>query len=249
MKSSLRGVVHVLGEHLHPRAGESAAPSDTERRVRGQITTSTDSKPAMLGSSSSTNPVASPTVLCIFQLAAIKPAAHAVAGHCPSHACLASSAPAILRATEIDADDVAHSREAAAASSRTTTSAAASTTIEAGTCGSGRAAGPNAAATAPAFLGAGDEETNAFGRCQRGDSQRHPRHERRPPRPLDADHEALALVQCVLVGKQRGGVAIGADAEQDEIEARRARLSELALVVAHGVIDPELSTDPPHIGP
>ena len=70
-----------------------------------------------------------------------------------------------------------------------------------------------------------------------------------PPRPLDADHQALALVQRVLVGKQRGGVAIGADAEQDEIEARRARVSELALVVVHGVVDPELSTDPPHIGP
>ena len=58
---------------------------------------------------------------------------------------------------------------------------------------------------------------------ERGDRQRHPLDER-----LEAGHcrdgQSLALVQCGRVGKERRGVAVGAEAEQDEVERLVAEL-------------------------
>ena len=83
----------------------------------------------------------------------------------------------------------AHSRAAAAGSSSTVTSLASAGSIEAGTCGSGLASAPNAAATASAFAAPEARNTTARARGERRQRQRDPRHERLETRPRDADHE------------------------------------------------------------
>ena len=60
--------------------------------------------------------------------------------------------------------------------------------------------------------------------AERRQGQRDPRHERLDMGLGHADHPALGLLDGGIAGKQRGGMAVGADAQQHDIEQRPGRI-------------------------
>jgi hypothetical protein len=97
--------------------------------------------------SSSSSPARAPPPHEVDQLIDQRLRARALGPHDHGVAQLSVAQPGSghLRATEIDADQLAHRSDAAAASSRTVTSPANGATINADMYGSGRVPGPNAA--------------------------------------------------------------------------------------------------------
>src|SRR4051812_3937536 len=92
------------------------------------------------------------------------------------------------------------------------------------------------------LVGTGDEEVDVAGGVEDGEGERHAWDLRLHPRDRDGDREAPDLVELRLAGEQRGGVAVGAHAQQHEVEARvRAQLlAQRRLVSAGGGVGAEL---------
>ena len=92
------------------------------------------------------------------------------------------------------------------------------------------------------LLLADDQEHDVRAGLERGDRQRHPLDERLEA-GLRRDRQALALVQGGRVGKERRGVAVGAEAEQDEVERLAA---ELGVIRGGGLVRRQVGRDGVH---
>ena len=77
---------------------------------------------------------------------------------------------------------------------------------------------------------ASDQEHDRSRQRQSFQRHRHPRHERLEAGLFDANHQPRALRQRLLIGEQRSDVGIWPEAEQKQVEARRAGIQQLPLI-------------------